>query len=145
MKKIIRQYIIPVFLSMCLTTIGYFFIYGIPLLGIPKTEDISYVEIFDRKLDNSVRRFTEVEDIEKTVNITGFLNYKLGTPKQNEPFIEITFYLKDGTKVSFSANKETVYWNGKAYAIKGDNGIKFVNITEGLLFYDALVENENIQ
>ena len=40
------------------------------------------------------------------------------------------FHLKDGTSLSVSANEKTVYKNGMAYALKGDNGEVFINISE---------------
>lgn len=145
MKKIIWQYIIPIFLSVGIVIIGYYFMHGIPLIGIPKMEDVSYVEISDSRLNIDARKFIETEDIEIAVNITNFLNYRLGTPNQEESFIQITFVMKDGTTVTVSANEETVYWNGKVFTIKGDNGRTFVSITEGLFFYDVLAEKETVQ
>lgn len=139
----VKQYLFPVFLSMVIVTVGYFFLRGIPLFGIPRIEDISCVEISDEELGVSARTFTEIEDIEKAVNIVKFLNYELGTPKQGEPFITITYRTKDDAVISVSANEETVYWNGRAYTIKGDAGTTFVKITEGLFFYDVLVEKES--
>jgi hypothetical protein len=35
-----------------------------------------------------------------------------------------------------------VLMNGKEYRLKGDHGIVFVNLTEGIFFFDELVESE---
>ncbi|AFL99284.1 hypothetical protein Desde_0840 [Desulfitobacterium dehalogenans ATCC 51507] len=140
MKKIIKQYILPVVLSMVFVSIGFFWLHGVPLIGQPKKEDVSYIEIADTNLTDDIRTFTEYEDIEKTVNMLNFLNYQLGTPEQEAPFITITYHLKNGEKVDIFANKDTVYWGGKGYTIKDDNGTIFVNIIEGMFFSDLLVD-----
>lgn len=147
MRKIIFKkflyYIIPMTVSGIIITIGYFFMSGIPLHGVPKIEDVSYVEISDTRLDINERKFTEIEDIEKAINLTNFLSYKLGTPEQKEPVIEFVFHLKNGESFTIGSNEKTVYCNGKLYSLKGDNGITFIKITEGIFFFDDLVEKED--
>ena len=49
-----------------------------------------------------------------------------------QPLISITYYLQNGTDRTISANRTTVWWKGKSYAIK-DPGL-FVNLTEGIFF-----------
>lgn len=144
MKKVVKQYLFPVLLSMGICVVGYYFLHGIPLFGIPKTEKISYVEIHDKRLGNNARIFSETEDIEKAVKIANLLNYELGTSEQEDPFITITYHLKSGDKILVLANEETVYWKGKAFKIKGDNGTIFVKVTEGIFFFDLLIEKENV-
>lgn len=126
---------------MLISTIGYFIMYGIPLSGIPEIDDISYVEISNNRLDVQARRFTDIEELEKAVNVTHFLSYKPGKPEIEEPIIEMIFHLKDGTSLSVSANEKTVYKNGKAYVLKGDNGEVFIRISEGIFFFHDLHEN----
>lgn len=126
---------------MLISTIGYFIMYGIPLSGIPEIDDISYVEISNNRLDVQARRFTDIEELKKAVYVTHFLSYKPGTPEMEEPIIEMIFHLKDGTSLSVSANEKTVYKNGKAYALKGDNGEVFIRISEGIFFFHDLHEN----
>ena len=46
----------------------------------------------------------------------------------------VTYYLEDGGSITASANRETVWWKGKAHALK-DREL-FFNITEGLFFYE---------
>ena len=115
--------------------------YGIPLSGIPEIDDISYVEISNNRLDVQARRFTDIEELKKAVYVTHFLSYKPGTPEMEEPIVEMIFHLKDGTSLSVSANEKTVYKNGKAYALKGDNGEVFIRISEGIFFFHDLHEN----
>lgn len=143
MKKVIfKNYFIIIIIMCIIVTIGYFLIKGIPLFGVPKIEDVSYVEISDTKLDINARKFTEIEDIEKAINLTNLLLYKLGTPEEKEPLIEFVFHLKDGNSFVISANEKTVYSNGKSYSLKGDNGKVFIKITEGVFFFGELVEKE---
>ncbi|WP_019849589.1 hypothetical protein [Desulfitobacterium sp. PCE1] len=118
MKKIIKQYILPVVLSMVFVSIGFFWLYGIPLIGQPEKEDVSYIEIADTNLTDDIRTFTEYEDIEKAVNMLSFLNNQLGILEQEAPFITITYHLKNGEKVDISANKDTVYWEAKPIPLK---------------------------
>ncbi len=145
MKKKLKQIILILLVTSGISIVGFYFLHGIPLLGVPNAEDISYVEISHEALDESARIFTEKEDIEKSVNIISFLNYEIGIPEQQEPLVTITYHTKDGGETSVSANKETVYWNKRAYTIKGLNGTTFVKITEGLFFYDTLVGKASIK
>ncbi len=143
MKKIsFNNYLTIIIIMVIIVTVGYFLIKGIPLFGVPKIEDVSYVEISDNKLNINARKFTEMKDIEKAVNLTNLLLYKLGTPEEKEPIIELVFHLKDGNSFVISANEKTVYSNGKAYSLKGDNGKAFIKIIEGAFFFSELVEKE---
>lgn len=135
-------YLVIMILSGSISIIGCFYLNGIPLLGIPKIEDVSYVEISDTRLDIEAEKFTESEDIEKAVHAIKLLSYKLGTPEQEEPLIKFVFHLKDGNSFAISANEKTAYSKGKAYKLKGDNGLTFIKVTEGMFFFEELVEKE---
>ena len=50
-----------------------------------------------------------------------------------DPSVKITYIMKDNTKITVEANDETVWWSGKAYAIK-DEG-EFIKSCR-LLFHD---------
>ncbi|WP_246579252.1 hypothetical protein [Alkaliphilus flagellatus] len=86
MKKIrhnkFLNYIIPIIISVIIIPIMLFSMNGIPLFGVPKVEDIDYIEMSNTKLGTNTRKFTEIEDIENAINFTNFLSYKLGTPEQ---------------------------------------------------------------
>ncbi len=146
MKKISYKNVLNCFISIIISgiiiTMGYFFVNGIPLFGMPKIEDVSYVEISNTRLDINTRKLTEIEDIEKALKLTNFLLYKPGRPEQKEPLIEFVFHLKDGNSFVISSNEKTVYSNGKAFSIKGDNGTTFINVAEGVFFFDNLIEKE---
>ncbi|AKL95049.1 hypothetical protein CACET_c16000 [Clostridium aceticum] len=128
--------------SVIITSIGYFFMNGIPLFGVPKIEDVSYVEISSIRLDTNTRKITEIQDIKTAISLTNFLSYKLGKPEQNEALIEFVFHLKDGNSFVISSNEKTVYSNGKAYTLKDDNGTTFIKVTEGIFFFDDLLKKE---
>ncbi|AOY76803.1 hypothetical protein [Clostridium formicaceticum] len=146
MKKVRHNrflyYLIPITVSVIITTIGYFFMNGIPLFGVPKIEDVSYVEISNTRLDTNARKLTEIEDIKKAINLTNFLSYKLGAPEKKEALIKFVFHLKDGSSFVISSNEKTVYSNGKAYSLKANKGTTFIKVTEGIFFFDDLVEKE---
>lgn len=145
MKKINLKklnFLIPVIITCVIVTIGYLFINGFPLLNIPETDDISYIEISDSRLDVDSREITEIEDIELARKLPNLLLYKLGKPEQSEPVIELVFHLKDGETFIISANENTVCINGIEHSLKGDNGSVFIKVTEGIFFFEELVEAE---
>ncbi|WP_461206320.1 hypothetical protein [Clostridium sp. DL1XJH146] len=111
------------------------------ILNVPKIEEISYVEISDIRLDVDARKFTEIEEIEKAINLTNFLLYKPGK-EEEEPLVELVVHLKDGDSFGISSNEKTVYVNGKGHSHKGDNGSTFIKVTEGIFFFEDLVEVE---
>jgi hypothetical protein len=140
------HFLIPGIISALVIVVGYILINGLPLTNIPEIEDVSYVEITDARLDTDTRAFTETEDIENALNVTGLLLYKPGKVEQQEspknPVIELIFYLKDGTTLVIAADEQTVSIDGKEHNLKGDNGTTFLHVTEGIFFFDALVELE---
>ena len=72
------------------------------------------------------------EEIELLVNASNLLSYRLLGGAQGEPAIAVVYQLKDGGQVKVEANGSTVWWRGKAHAIKQKD--IFVNILEGLFF-----------
>jgi len=133
-------YLIPLIITLIITSVGYFYIGGIPLVGVPKIKDVLYVEIYNNRLGVNSRKLTEIEDIEKVINLTSLLSYKLGTPEKKAPLIEFVFHLKDGNSFSISSNEKTVYKNGKAYSLKDDKGQFFIKVTEGVFFFSELIK-----
>ena len=65
--------------------------------------------------------------------------YWLGTAQQEEPFISITYCLKNGETVNVSANENVVLWRGKTRKIR--YGDTFVNVVEVLFFTDTVYED----
>ena len=67
-----------------------------------------------------------------------FLKYDLfgEVNSEEEPAITITYFLKDGTSKTISANNTTVWWNNKIHVIKDKE--MFINLTEGIFFLEDL-------
>lgn len=129
-------------ITAVIVAIGFVLMNGIPLLTIPELEEISFIEITDYKLDNHSRRLTEIDDVETALNLTNLLTYLPGESDGGELVIEMKIHLKDGGLFVISANEERAMMNGKEYRLKGDHGIVFINLTEGIFFFDELVESE---
>jgi hypothetical protein len=140
------HFLIPGIISALIIVVGYILINGLPLTNIPELDDVAYVEITNTRLDLETRTYTETEDIENALNVTNLLLYKPGKIEQQDsqknPVIELVFYLKDGNTLIIEANEQTVSLDGKEHNLKGDNGTTFLNVTEGIFFFDALVELE---
>ena len=72
------------------------------------------------------------------LKLTGFLKYDLfeKVNSEEEPTITITYFLKNGTSKTISANNTTVWWNNKIHVIKDKE--MFINLTEGIFFLEDL-------
>ena len=78
------------------------------------------------------RNIAESEDIDLLVKACNLLNYQLWGEKKGDPELTVVYHLKNGEDVKVEANGTTVWWRGKAYAIKEKD--TFVNILQGLFF-----------
>ena len=89
-------------------------------------------------IEDDVKEISSSEDIELALKLTGFLKYDLfgKVNSEEEPAITITYFLKDGTSKTISANNTTVWWNNKIHVIKDKE--MFVNLTEGIFFLEDL-------
>lgn len=107
---------------------------GMYLLGLPKEENIKKVEISYPAVTAEAKALTGEEDIERCLNLTGFLKYKVFTRAKDAgtPTMAMTFCLEDGTTVTVAANETTLWWKGKTYALKHPK--TFLNLTEGIYF-----------
>ncbi len=104
---------------------------GMYLIGVPDMGDVEGVTV---SYQGEVKESTDGEDIELAVKLTGFLRYSLfeEAGASGEPLITITYHLKSGKDVDVSANRETVWWQGRAHAIK-EKGM-FIKLAEGIFF-----------
>lgn len=107
---------------------------GMYLLGLPKAANIRSVEISCPTLTAETKHLTDTEDIETSLNLTGFLKYKVFAKAEweGEPTITMTFSLQDGTELTVAANETTLWWKDKAYVLKHPK--TFLNLTEGIYF-----------
>ena len=111
---------------------------GMYLWGLPRINDIQSVNITYPSVTDDVKEISSSEDIELALKLTGFLKYDLfgEVNSEEEPAITITYFLKDGTSKTISANNTTVWWNNKIHVIKDKE--MFVNLTEGIFFLEDL-------
>ena len=107
-------------------------------LGIARINDIQSVNITYPSVTDDVKEISSREDIELALKLTGFLKYDLfgEVNSEEEPAITITYFLKDGTSKTISANNTTVWWNNKIHVIKDKE--MFINLTEGIFFLEDL-------
>ena len=102
---------------------------GMYLWGLPRINDIQSVNITYPSVTDDVKEISSSEDIELALKLTGFLKYDLfgEVNSEEEPAITITYFLKDGTSKTISANNTTVWWNNKIHVIKDKE--MFINLT----------------
>ena len=136
-KGLIRFLIEVVVITVLIVGISIF-TDGMYLLGLPDLNDIQSVNISYPSVTDGVKEISSREDIELALKLTGFLKYDLfgEVNSEEEPVIIITYFLKDGTSKTISANNTTVWWNNKIHVIKDKE--MFVNLTEGIFFLEDL-------
>lgn len=136
-KGLIRFLIEVVVITVLIIGISIF-TDGMYLLGLPDLNDIQSVNISYPSVTDGVKEISSREDIELALKLTGFLKYDLfgEVNSEEEPAITITYFLKDGTSKTISANNTTVWWNNKIHVIK-DKEV-FINLTEGIFFLEDL-------
>ena len=115
-----------------LTVIGSILINGMFLLGIPSAEDVAKITVAYTDNANSIREYTMEDKIETSVKLANFLRYDLFAQADDpgEPLITLVYVLQDGSQHVVSANHSTVWWQGRAHALKSPS--MFVNLTEGI-------------
>lgn len=136
-KGLIRFLIEVVVITVLIVGISVF-TDGMYLLGLPDLNDIQSVNISYPSVTDGVKEISSREDIELALKLTGFLKYDLfgEVNSEEEPAIIITYFLKDGTSKTISANNTTVWWNNKIHVIKDKE--MFINLTEGIFFLEDL-------
>lgn len=145
MKKIAKS-LLRLFGSIALVTLLtvsiQLFTQGMWLWGLPSLDEVQSVSLSYPSVTDTVKEVSEPEDMELALKLTGFLKYDLfeKADTNDGPLISITYHRTDGTEQTVSANRTTVWWQGKAYALKEKD--MFVNLTEGLFFLEELQENE---
>ncbi|MCD8342673.1 MAG: hypothetical protein LUC87_11115 [Clostridiales bacterium] len=112
---------------------------GMYLIGIPDAEEVQRVTIAYPAVTDERKALTDEEDIALAVSLSGFLKYELFSEADadSEPLVTITYDTVNGETVTVSANRDTVWWRGKAHAIKEEE--TFINVTEALFFQADIV------
>lgn len=141
MNKKIKNGIISFVICFGVSIMLNLAMWGIPILGLPDVEDIVRVEIVNTRIDNEPRIFTDKENMELALQVTGCLKYTIGDTDENEGFITIRYEESDGTITEISASDTAVFWKGEAYPLKDEE--TFVNVVEGIFFFGEVVEAEN--
>ena len=141
MNKIVKgliRFLIEVIVIMVLIVGISIFTDGMYLLGLPDLDDIQCVNISYPSVTDGVKEISSHEDVELALKLTGFLKYDLfqKANSEEEPLITITYFLKDGTDKTISANNTTVWWNNKTYTIKDKE--MFIKLTEGIFYLEDL-------
>lgn len=134
MKRALIRFSVRVLITVLLVVVFSIFMRGMVLTGIPKIDEVQKVTISYPELTDEVVEVTEEEQIELAVKLTGFLNYSLFEKADTEetPMVTIVYVLDHGESVSISANRNTVWWKGKAYAIKEKDS--FIDLTKEVFF-----------
>jgi hypothetical protein len=150
-KDIIMKRIHSKILNLCLillavifiATIGYIWLNGIPLRGLPKIDEITSIEISDQRLGIDRSEFTDADDIENAYNAVHLITTMPGSPASLDPVIEISFHLKDKTICRVQADQSTVMINGKSHRIRGDKGTIYIKVIEAMFFFEDLAEPQS--
>lgn len=139
LKDWVKRWCIPVLLTIVSVTVIFFVVNGVRLRGVPSMEDVERAEISYPSVTDEVKEVPG-EKIELAVKLTGFLKYDpfKAADESGEPLITITYFTKDGREIAVSANRETVWWKGRAHALKEEN--LFVKLAEGIFFLEDLAE-----
>lgn len=132
MKKAIKQWIVEVLIVTVLLVSISLFRDGIPLMGVPKAENVVSVELLYSRVGGEPVILTEKEDIELAVNAANFLNYRWGTPAEDEKIMIVTYETAMGETYVLSASETCVWWKGKVYPLKDESF--FINVMEGCFF-----------
>ena len=90
------QTLLTVVLSVLIASAVWIGRYGVPLLGLPKAEDVQSVTLVS--LDSGSVTVTDTENVELLVKAANLLNYKLGAPDTTDPELTVTYTLKNGDR-----------------------------------------------
>ena len=112
-----------------LAVVMYLATQGMWLTHLPAQKDVQSVAL---SLNGETVEVTEPERVERALKLVGFLKYRLLTrpDADDAPLLTMTLRLRDGTECTLSASRDTVWWRGKAHALKQRE--LCVNLAEGL-------------
>ena len=100
----------------------------------PDKYDVSSVVVECPDYLEKTEEYDDELTVKAAVAILSDLDYSIfKKAPEGDPSVKITYIMKDNTKITVEANDETVWWRGKAYAIK-DEG-EFIKSCR-ILFHD---------
>lgn len=132
-KRILRT-LLTFALTLAAILAAYAAISGMWLSGVPNAKNVIEVTISSTEHPTETIVSSDAECIERTVKLTGFLNYRLFTAaRENDaPIVTIVWTLRDGSVREISASRETVWWHGQARPLKDE--AFFINLADGIFF-----------
>ena len=133
--KAILRFLAQLAASIVLFLAVNIFMEGVPLIGIPAEDNVVEVRAPYPGLTDETKTFRDPEKLELAVNLAYYLRYRpFAQPDLSEPpLITLSYHTLDGDTVTVEANRTTVWWHGKAHAVKHPGS--FINLTEGVLFW----------
>lgn len=142
MRDKIGKHLKIILVSMIFVLIVSVCIDGLWLFGIPDAEDVQSVQVTNLRYSTEPKTFSDAENIQLAVQLSGFLKYKLFSDVQSdsEPIVTITYHLSNGSSQSLSANEDTLWWKGKTRSLKQEN--IFLKLSEGIFFYEEAIAAE---
>ncbi len=132
-RELLLRIISPLIFLLIGTCIIYPFAKGVPIFGVPKTEDIVKVEITDHRSGETVV-YTDAENIQLAVNMKNFSIYKINNSVTGDEALDISikYFVSDDLYTELSAGDTTVYWKGKTRNLKNEGW--FVKLAEAVFF-----------
>lgn len=111
---------------------------GMYLLGVPKAEQVQKVTVSYPEVSETAKEVTDTEKIKAAVGLTNFLKYRLFTTPEasDQPEFTMTYILENGETVSVGASENTVWWHGKAHALKHEGA--FMKLAEGIFYFEEV-------
>lgn len=128
-KPALKNVLAAVLVSMAVTTVGWIWLHGFPLVGVPKAKDMQRVTLICM---NTEKTFTDRETLELLVKASGLCTYRMGKSRGEVPTMLVIYQKNDGTNVELGADETNVWWKGKMHPLKESGS--FVNILRGLFF-----------
>ncbi len=109
------------FMVMCFAMVaimwgvGYFF-NGAEIGDKPAKKDIVSVEIVNTKVGDEVKVYDDEDGIKLAHTILDLMRYRYGELETApaEPYITVTYNMKDGTERVLQIGEGVLYWNGEA-------------------------------
>ncbi len=130
---------VPILLTIVIVLVITVLWQGVRPFGAPSVEDVERATVAYPAVTDEIKEPTG-ERLKTAVNLMGCLRYDLlkGAEEGDEPLITITYFTKDGKEATVAASRKTVWWKGRAHALKEED--LFVNLAEGLFFLEDLAE-----